>query len=165
LKEKFQPKARPAAPAEAPGATARETQLEEQIIAAIIKDGEKGVHAARNFLSAEDFADTACRTIFLALLERSGFDGALMDTLNDKARETAGRLFMENEALADKPGVTPPDLPALISKLRENQLKKQRSEIKRRMALPGEDRDRLLEEFNAITRELNHLKEPPAASN
>jgi DNA primase len=143
----------------APDLSPKANELEETILGLLIQDSAKHLPAAQ-YLSEEDFSNPVCRTLFKAILELKGFDEKLMSTLEDKARETACRLALAVEAPAGT------DIQTLILKLRENQIKGRRSELKRRMALPGEDKAQLLAEFNALTREINVLREPepPAKS-
>ncbi len=137
-----------------------DSELEERIISLLMHDGERNMPAALQHVKDDDFNDPSCRALFQAIVERNGFDQSIMNILDDKAREIAGRLAMENETLAGK-HLTGIDINSLILKLHGNRTKLKRSELKRRLLLPGEDREKLMAEFNELTREINELKKMP----
>lgn len=141
----------------APAATS-ETMLEEAILGLLIRDFEAHFPLVSRHLQETDFSDPACRMFFRLLIERNGFDPAMLNEMDGELGKNLSRLVLEAGVQEVKKSADT-EMHDLILKIRGNRIKRQRSEIKRRMALPGEDKEKLMVEFNALTQEINGLKE------
>jgi hypothetical protein len=129
--------------------------LEDRLIELLVMNPSKNLAAARQYITAEDLENPRNRMIFSLLLENNGFSDALLMAVDEETRKTLANIAMKSE---NGPPEDVSEIQDILLKTRENRLKRERSEIKRKMALPGADVDSLLKSFNEVSVELKRLR-------
>jgi len=130
---------------------------ELRLLELLIENCESCLVPVSRFVHPSDITHPAARALLNAIVDGGEFHSSMLTALPPEAADLASRLAMtaiQSGSDAKKLSETHD----IILKIKEKSIKRARTELMQKIKEDGADKDKLLKEFDALTTEINSLK-------